>query len=96
MDCFSDVSGVGIFSDSICVAGTVMLFYSADHCNCCLLYTSSSASFLKNSRKCSVAEEKGSCLFQARTEVAVSSGDSGIMRILDSLRNGSAPSMVSA
>ena len=34
MDCFSDVSGVGIFSDSICVAGTVMLFYSADHCNC--------------------------------------------------------------
>ena len=34
MDCFSDVSGVGIFLDSICVAGTVMLFYSADHCNC--------------------------------------------------------------
>ena len=34
MDCFSDVSGVGIFSDSICMAGTVMLFYSADHCNC--------------------------------------------------------------
>lgn len=30
----SDVSGVGIFSDSVCMAGTVMLFYSADHCNC--------------------------------------------------------------
>ena len=25
---------LGFFSDSICVAGTVMLFYSADHCNC--------------------------------------------------------------
>lgn len=25
---------LGFFSDSICMAGTVMLFYSADHCNC--------------------------------------------------------------